>query len=118
MLEHLGAAIDSVTVTFVQLISACLDESWLFAVNPGAPIGATPQDIQIKALVSWAAEARLSDVATVAWEHGETPGRTQPQRGGGDDAEADRASAGSLLPGLRGTTGSPASCTGPARPRT
>jgi hypothetical protein len=61
MHERLGEEISSISLRFVQLISAWPDEEISFAVNPGSPVGATLPGSQIVALASWAAEVGLRD---------------------------------------------------------
>ncbi|MER7164568.1 SseB family protein [Micromonospora sp. NPDC000207] len=57
--DHHTVTVDTVLVKFVQLIRAWPDEDWLFAVNPGTPIGAKLPGEQIVGLANWAAEVGL-----------------------------------------------------------
>ncbi|SBT54005.1 SseB family protein [Micromonospora narathiwatensis] len=59
--DRVDGPVDTVHVKFVQLIRRWPDESWSFAVNPGAPIGAKYPGEQVLALANWAAEVGLGD---------------------------------------------------------
>ena len=60
MTEFMGDGVVAITAKFVQLIRVWPDIKWAFAVNPGAPVGATLPGIQIKALAAWAADVGLT----------------------------------------------------------
>ncbi len=60
MKEFMGDGVAAVTAKFVQLIRVWPDIKWKFAVNPGAPVGATLPGIQVKALAAWAADVGLT----------------------------------------------------------
>jgi hypothetical protein len=73
LVEYFGSETASVTVKFVDLIRVWPDDSWLFAVNPGTPVGATLPGTQIRALAAWATEVGLTGQPSVEFENGVPP---------------------------------------------
>lgn len=77
--DHFGAAVETVSVKFAQLIQRWPQNDWSFAVNPGTPVGAKLPGTQIVALANWAAEVGLGgEIEGAGTEATEPTGSTAP----------------------------------------